>query len=174
MNEENRTARAALTRLFEPGDIVGRALVAKHGAHAALRIAIGARPARPFWDVTAEELAEGLSRWAPRIHDLDPEKDLATIERLGGGFLVPVIDLSSLVHGRYWVVVVEQHGCSGVGGGSPCNSHLLDWGGSEPSLPGVELVVVPPSGEESTDAQLARTIMSVALQLRIPLTASLR
>lgn len=86
---QDRTARAALTRLFEPGDIVGRALVAKHGAHAALRIAIGARPAYPFWDVTAEELAEGLSRWAPRIHDLDPEKDLATIERLGGGFLTP-------------------------------------------------------------------------------------
>jgi DNA processing protein len=89
MTDENRTARAALTRLFEPGDIVGRALVAKHGAHAALRIAVGARPARPFLDVTAEELAEGLSRWAPRIHDLAPEKDLAAIERLGGGFLVP-------------------------------------------------------------------------------------
>lgn len=58
-------------------------------AHAALRIAIGARPAYPFWDVTAEDLAEGLSRWALRIHDLDPEKDLATIERLGGGFLTP-------------------------------------------------------------------------------------
>ena len=95
---QDRTARAALTRLFEPGDIVGRvepgdivgrALVAKDGTHAALRIAIGARPAYPFWDVTAEELAEGLSRWAPRIHDLAPEKDLATIERLGGGFLIP-------------------------------------------------------------------------------------
>ena len=86
---QDRTARAALSRLFEPGDLVGRALVAKHGAHAALRIAIGARPAYPFWDLTAEELAEGLSRWAPRIHDLAPEKDLSTIERLGGGFLTP-------------------------------------------------------------------------------------
>ena len=89
MTDENRIARAALTRLFEPGDNVARALVAKHGAHAALRIAIGARPARPFWDVTADELAEALSRWAPRIPELDPETDLATIERLGGGFLVP-------------------------------------------------------------------------------------
>lgn len=89
MNDENRTARAALTRLFEPGDKVGRALVARHGAHVALRIAIGARPAYPFRDVTAEELAEALSRWAPRIHDLAPEADLATIERLGGGFLTP-------------------------------------------------------------------------------------
>jgi DNA processing protein len=86
---EERTARASLTRLFEPGDVVGRALIAKHGAHAALRIAIGARPAYPFWDVSADELSEALSRWAPRIHDLDPDKDLATIKRLGGGFLVP-------------------------------------------------------------------------------------
>jgi DNA processing protein len=89
MTDENRTARDALTRLFEPGDTVGRALVAKHGAHAALRIAIGARPASPFWDVTTDELADALSRWAPRIPDLDPEKDLATIGRLGGGFLTP-------------------------------------------------------------------------------------
>lgn len=89
MNNENRIARASLTRLFEPGDPVARALVAKHGAHTALRIAIGARPAFPFWDVTADELADALGRWAPRIHDLDPEKDLATIERLGGGFLTP-------------------------------------------------------------------------------------
>jgi DNA processing protein len=86
---EDRIARAALTRLFEPGDIVGRALVAKHGAASALEIATGVQAAVPFWDVTAEELAEGLRRWVPRIPDLHPEKDLAIIERLGGGFLIP-------------------------------------------------------------------------------------
>jgi DNA processing protein len=86
---QGSTARAALTSLFEPGDLVGRALVAKHGAHAALRIAIGARPAFPFWDVTADELAEAPNRWAPRIHGLDTGADLAIIERLGGGFLTP-------------------------------------------------------------------------------------
>lgn len=88
MNDD-RTARAALTRLFEPGDTVGLALVAKHGAHAALRIAIGARPAYPFADVTAEQLADALGRWAPRVRELDAEADLAAIERLGGGFLTP-------------------------------------------------------------------------------------
>lgn len=88
MNDD-RTERAALTRLFEPGDTVGPALVAKHGAHAGLRIAIGARPAYPFAGVTAEELAEGLSRWAPHIKDLDADADLAAIKRLGGGFLTP-------------------------------------------------------------------------------------
>lgn len=86
---EERTARASLTRLFEPGDVVGGKLIAKYGAHSALRIAIGAKPAHPFWDVSANELSHALSRWNPRIHDLDPEKDLATIERLGGGFLIP-------------------------------------------------------------------------------------
>ncbi|MBO1269826.1 DNA-processing protein DprA [Arthrobacter cavernae] len=89
---ENRIARAALTRLFEPGDTVGLALIARHGAHGALRIAIGARPAVPFGDVSADELAEALGRWAPRIKDLDAEADLATIERLGGGFLTPEDD----------------------------------------------------------------------------------
>jgi hypothetical protein len=43
MNDD-RAARAALTRLFESGDATGLALVAEHGAHAALRIAIGTRP----------------------------------------------------------------------------------------------------------------------------------
>ncbi len=88
MNDD-RTARAALTRLFEHGDTVGLALVAKHGAHAALRIAIGARPAYPFAEVTAGELAAALDRWAPRVRTLDAEADLAAIERLGGGFLTP-------------------------------------------------------------------------------------
>jgi DNA processing protein len=86
---EERIARAALTRLFEPGDTVGLALVAEHGAHTALRIAIGAKPAYPFGNVTADELAAGLSRWNSRIPLLKPEKDLADIDRLGGGFLVP-------------------------------------------------------------------------------------
>lgn len=86
---DDRTARAALTNLFEPGDTVGLALVAKHGAYTALRIAIGAKPAQPFGSVTADDLAQGLSRWGARIPLLDPENDLATIARLGGGFLIP-------------------------------------------------------------------------------------
>jgi DNA processing protein len=88
MNED-RIARAALTRLFEPTDKVGHALVARLGAYAALRIATGAQPAHAFREITADDLAQALSRWAPRIHELAPEKDLATIERLGGGFLTP-------------------------------------------------------------------------------------
>ena len=86
---EDRLARAALTRLFEPNDRTGRALVGHHGAPVALSIATGATPALPFIGVTAEELADGLKRWASRIPDLRPEHDLANIQRLGGGFLTP-------------------------------------------------------------------------------------
>ncbi|KSU68582.1 DNA processing protein [Pseudarthrobacter enclensis] len=89
MNNDNRAARAALTRLFEPADPVGRALVAKHGAPDALKIATGALRAEPFWDVTSEDLAEGLRRWAPRAPGLDPAADLGIIKGLGGGFLTP-------------------------------------------------------------------------------------
>ncbi|MET3172875.1 UNVERIFIED_ORG: DNA processing protein [Arthrobacter sp. UYCu721] len=134
MNE--RTARAALTRLFEPGDTVGRALVAKHGAYPALRIAIGARPAYAFGDVTADELAEGLSRWVLRVHDLEPEKDLATIERLGGGFLIPgdehwpvaLNDLSDVPLGLWYrgnisngIPALEK--CVAVTGSRDCTSY---------------------------------------------------
>lgn len=92
MNDENRIARAALTRMFTPGDDVARQLVARHGAHRAYRMALRARPLFPFWEVTAEQLGDGLDRWAPAPRDLDTpviEAELEAIERLGGGFLVP-------------------------------------------------------------------------------------
>ena len=34
-------------------------------------------------------LGQRLSRWAPRVHGLDPKADLAIIERLGGDSLPP-------------------------------------------------------------------------------------
>jgi len=48
----DRIARAALTRLFEPGDRVGQALIGRLGAYAALRLATGAQPAHTLPDVT--------------------------------------------------------------------------------------------------------------------------
>jgi DNA processing protein len=85
----DRIARAALTRLFDPQDATGRALVGTLGAYAALRIATGEQPVHTFRHITDADLGEALQRWAPRLSDVDPERDLATIERLGGGFLIP-------------------------------------------------------------------------------------
>ena len=66
----DRIARAALTRLFEPGDRVGRALVGRLGAYAALRFATGAQPVHAIPEATVEELSEALKRWAPRVPEL--------------------------------------------------------------------------------------------------------
>ncbi|BCW86646.1 hypothetical protein NicSoilE8_43190 (plasmid) [Arthrobacter sp. NicSoilE8] len=85
----DRIARAALTRLFDPQDQTGRALVGALGAYAALRIVTGDQPVHTFAHITETELAEGLQRWRVRLPEIDPEKDLAVMERLGGGFLIP-------------------------------------------------------------------------------------
>ncbi|MEQ4567233.1 DNA-processing protein DprA [Paenarthrobacter sp. CAP02] len=85
----DRIARAALTRLFDAQDVTGRTLVGTLGAYAALRVATGDQPGHTFGHITDVDLTEALNRWAPRMADVDPERDLAEIERLGGGFLIP-------------------------------------------------------------------------------------
>ncbi|WP_309081868.1 DNA-processing protein DprA [Zhihengliuella sp.] len=101
--DDPRRARAALSRLIEPGDLTGAALVQVLGPVAALRLVAREHPAVPAsvqQDVadllgaaaaTRRELhvAAGLERWRPRLADAVPERDLATIERLGGGLLTP-------------------------------------------------------------------------------------
>lgn len=95
-------SRAALSRLFEPSDNVGLALVAAAGPVDAVRVATGQLPAgKELRRDVAEELAaagisgrgsslpEALARWVSRIPDLAPDRDLATIARLGGELLIP-------------------------------------------------------------------------------------
>ncbi|MDI2036837.1 DNA-processing protein DprA [Paenarthrobacter nitroguajacolicus] len=113
----DRVARAALTRHFDPQDTTGRALVRALGAFAALRVATGEQPPHTFRHITEADLTEALRRWAPRIQDVDPENDLATIERLGGGFLIPgdehwPIGLDDLPDAPYglWYVGNIAHG----------------------------------------------------------------
>ncbi|MFK4637192.1 DNA-processing protein DprA [Paenarthrobacter histidinolovorans] len=112
----DRIARAALTRLFDPQDTTGRALVGALGAYAALRVATGAQPPHTFRHIGEEELNEGLRRWAQRIPDVEAERDLATIERLGGGFLIPgdehwpvgLDDLPGAPYGLWYVGNIAQ------------------------------------------------------------------
>lgn len=101
-----RLARAALTRLFEPSDLVGLALIRAAGPVDALCVATGqvrggARLQQELSEVLAESgmtgrralLGESLLRWQPRVADLAPERDLETITRLGGTLLIPGDDL---------------------------------------------------------------------------------
>lgn len=98
-------ARAALSRLFEPSDAVGLALVAAVGPIDALRIACGAVNIGPLADEEVADVLEShgstsrpaavqdaLERWRPRVADLAPERDLATLDRLGGVLLTPESD----------------------------------------------------------------------------------
>lgn len=104
--DNERIARAALSRLMEPQDAAGLALVQATGALDALKIAIGQVAAGPALEQEITGLladngagtswagmAASLKRWAPRIPDLAPERDLATMARLGGRLIVPSDDL---------------------------------------------------------------------------------
>jgi DNA processing protein len=106
MMEAERTARAALSRLFEPQDAAGLALVQVAGAQDALRIATGELAVGPEFEqdmfrVLADNgsgggwtgLAAARMRWAPRIPDLAPDRDLATMHRLGGRMIIPSDEL---------------------------------------------------------------------------------
>ncbi|MCU1519239.1 MAG: processing protein DprA [Pseudarthrobacter sp.] len=104
--DKERLARASLSRLMEPQDVAGLALVKAAGAPDALRIATGQAGTGPALEQEITSLlADGgagtgwgglsaaLKRWAPRIPDLAPERDLATMARLSGRLIVPGDDL---------------------------------------------------------------------------------
>lgn len=106
MTANERTARAALSRLFEPQDAAGLALVHVAGAEDALRIATGQLAAGADLEQEMSRvlrdngsgggwtgLATARKRWAPRIPDLAPDRDLATMQRLGGRMIVPSDEL---------------------------------------------------------------------------------
>jgi DNA processing protein len=91
---------------MEPQDSAGLALVQAVGAQDALRIATGEISASPALEqeltgVLAAHgaatswagLAAALKRWAPRIPDLAPERDVGTMQRLGGRVIIPGDDL---------------------------------------------------------------------------------
>lgn len=98
-----RVARAALTRLVEPGDELPAHAVAAFGPERALALLTGRAALHPAErdllaehtgapDGLARRWSAGLQRWAPRAAHLDPERDLVALHRLGGGLLIPEDD----------------------------------------------------------------------------------
>lgn len=99
---ETQIARAALSRLFEPTDNVGLALVAVAGPDQALGIATGHQQCAPSVHrnllevlagdghrVRTDVLTGALARWQSRAGDLAPLRDLETVRRFGGTLLTP-------------------------------------------------------------------------------------
>jgi DNA processing protein len=98
----DRVARAALTRMLEPGSVLGSTAVRVWGAERALAILSGQD--RPGADerqelglvlaaegapLTERSWTKSLEGWGARASTLAPERDLATMSRMGGGLLIP-------------------------------------------------------------------------------------
>lgn len=100
--DELRIARAALTRLLEPGSVLGATAVRVWGAARAVQILTGrdSPGADERQDLRLVLASEGvtltertwttsLAGWAARASSLAPERDLDSLDRLGGGLLIP-------------------------------------------------------------------------------------
>ncbi|WP_223881425.1 DNA-processing protein DprA [Nesterenkonia ebinurensis] len=99
---EVRRMRAELSRLIEPGDLLGALTVQVLGPLAAHRL-ITSEAAPPDADQQAvsaaaeaagltkpqRQLAEGLQRWRTRLGQIDQGRMISSLHRLGGGVLVP-------------------------------------------------------------------------------------
>lgn len=153
MNHERR-ARAALSRLMEPQDAAGLALISVAGAIDALKIAVGdLSPGTALEHDIAEVLAdsggsgtwtgltEAFKRWRPRVPDLAPERDLATMERIGGRLLIPGDDL--------WPAHLADLGLH--------QPVCLWWRGIEQSLPVLNKAVALVGSRDSTSYGAAVT-----------------
>ena len=149
-----RRSRAALSRLMEPQDAAGLALVQVTGAVDALRIATGQLPAGPELEreittllseggasTSWGGLAGSLKRWQPRMPDLAPERDLATMARLGGRLIIPSDEL--------WPVQLADLGIQ--------EPICLWWRGQEQPLPGAATSIALVGSRDSTSYGAAVT-----------------
>ena len=145
--DPDRLARAALSRLMEPQDAAGLALVQVAGAVDALGIATGELKAGPELEreITAlladsgaatswAGMAAALKRWQPRIPDLAPERDLATMARLGGRLIIPSDEL--------WPAQLADLGIQ--------EPLCLWWRGQEQPLPAVDTSIALVGSRDST------------------------
>ena len=95
--EDDRTARAAWSRVAEPGDPVAGALIDALGAveawewlHRAARSPEQLlAPVAGLSPAASSRLVRALGGWATRVGSTEPERDRAHVEALGGTVLVP-------------------------------------------------------------------------------------
>lgn len=82
-------ARAAWSVLAEPGDGVAGALIADHGVHEALRIALGEPGLLVPGRVGSRELTDAQARWQPRADPRAVRDALESCREVGGRLLTP-------------------------------------------------------------------------------------
>ncbi|MEE2568537.1 DNA-processing protein DprA [Pseudarthrobacter sp. J64] len=132
---------------MEPQDAAGLALIRLTGAVDALRIASGDLAAGPTLERDIGEalseaggsgswpgLADALRRWRPRVPELAPDRDLATMARLGGRLIIPGDDL--------WPIQLADLGLH--------EPVCLWWRGTEQPLPEADTSVALVGSRDST------------------------
>lgn len=94
-------ARAALSRLMEPADLPGQAMIKVIGPWQAMRVISGYETLNDTQQSSIAGLLqeqagkqwrgveEHLQRWRPRLPGLAPERDLRFISSRGGGLMIP-------------------------------------------------------------------------------------
>lgn len=100
--DRNRTIRADLSRLVEPGDMLAGIVIEELGCFEAHSLIVseqspGTRLVQRVAEAAEErgltgahrDLRNGLERWRTRLSQADGSRDLATIRRFGGGLLCP-------------------------------------------------------------------------------------
>lgn len=100
--DQERLARAGLTRCVEPEDHLGAVVAEGLGVVRWWELIRGADPTAQEREAVeaalasvagsgrpGDRLSSGLQRWRARADGADPAADLRNAERLGGGFLVP-------------------------------------------------------------------------------------
>lgn len=94
--EDRLLARAAWSRIAEPGDEVAWAVVDQLGPGEALRWVVEASQASGAVRIepgagplSNERLRRAIQRWTPRLKGLDPRRELSILDRLGGRLLIP-------------------------------------------------------------------------------------
>lgn len=100
--DDVRLARAALSRLIEPGDLLAGALVAEVGPQRALEIIrsstapegslltqVAVRAESEGLGPRRRDLRTGLERWRSRLRGTDPVRDLTDMGQGRGGLIIP-------------------------------------------------------------------------------------
>ncbi|GAA4925369.1 DNA-processing protein DprA [Nesterenkonia rhizosphaerae] len=100
--KETRCCRAELSRLIEPGDLLGAVMVQELGPEHAHRLVTAGTNASATEQQRVGEAAEAaglgprqrqlhtaLQRWRVRLGQLHGDKDLRSLDSLGGGLLIP-------------------------------------------------------------------------------------
>jgi DNA processing protein len=86
--QDERTARAAWSRLAEPGDRAAGRVVARLGAGPGL-LALLESPLAVADAAGPADEGSPTVRWRVRLGDLNPVRDLTTLRRFGGRLLIP-------------------------------------------------------------------------------------